>query len=287
MLTIVVCVKLVPDVAEVRIDPVHHTLMRQGVAGMLNPFDEFAVEEGIRIRETSGGEVVAISMGPPVAEKALQTCLAMGVDKAYLLTDDLLAGSDTLATAFALSKAISKLGFDLILCGHESTDSSTGHVGPELAEHLGVPQVTFADRIWVDEPNRRLVVRKETENGHRTIQCSIPAVVSVVKGINVPRSPCGLVDSSKVQYLDASFLECSSELLGADGSPTQVVRIEACRLRRPAGVVIDSKLPAAERLRIITSGGILAKGSTPPAFDNPEKAAEAAVDFILRCIGEE
>jgi electron transfer flavoprotein beta subunit len=282
-LKIVVCVKQVPQTEQVRIDQQTNTLVREGVDSMLNPFDEFAVEEALRIGDLYGGEIAVVTMGPPQAERALATCCAMGANRGYLLSDACLAGSDTLATAFALSRLIKKIGFDLILCGQESTDSSTGQVGPEIAEFLDIPQVTFASRIdFVDKSETgRLSVQRETDRGYQTIQTSLPALITVVKGINQPREPLASHNAAVVTKLDASSLGCSRDRLGAEGSPTRVVKIEAAVHRERERVLIDSKLPASVRLQQLITGGIGRKENAVKIHGSSAEAVERAADFIV------
>ena len=186
---IIVCVKQVPEITEVKIDPVTHTLVREGVPSILNPFDEFAVEEALRIREKHGGEVTAVTMGPPQAREALIKCLAMGADRAILLTDRAFAGADTWATAYTLSLAIKRLEHDIILCGKQAIDGDTAQVGPELAENLGIPQITFVKKVEVDEKSRKVLVHRETEDGYEVIECRLPVLLTAIKGLNEPRLP--------------------------------------------------------------------------------------------------
>ena len=142
-MNIIVCIKQVPDTSEVRIDPVTNTIIREGVPAIINPFDENAIEEALRLREQHGGKVTVLSMGPPQAETALREALAMGADEAMLITDRCFAASDTLATSYVLSTAIRTLGdYDLILCGKQAFDGDTAQVPPGIAEQLGIPQVT-------------------------------------------------------------------------------------------------------------------------------------------------
>jgi len=284
---IVVCVKQVPETSEVKIDPKTNILVREGVPSILNPFDEFSVEEGLRIREKFGGEVAVISMGPPQAEEALKNCLAMGADKAYLLTDPCLAGSDTLATSFALAQLIKWLGFDLIFCGQETTDSSTGQVGPELAEHLGIPQVTFADQVKIYKGDKQVVVRRETDKGYQIIKCSLPLLICVIKGINTPRTPQEKCPPKPVTKLSASSLKCNKNLLGVEGSPTQVIKISPIKLQEYQGFMIDPNLPAQERINLVMSGGIKKKTSSTKLEGEPDKIAQEMLKSILDILGEE
>lgn len=281
-LKVIVCVKQVPQTDKVRINPNTNTLIREGVESILNPFDEFAVEEAVQTREKLGAEVSVVSMGPPQAEEAVKTCLAMGADKGYLLSDPCLIGSDTLATSFALSRVIRKLGFDLILCGQETTDSSTGQVGPELAEFLGIPQVTFASKIdFVTEGGAKgIVVKRETDRGFQIIKSTLPVLVSVIKGINTPREPRECCCAASMFRLDASYLNCDRERLGADGSPTQVYKITTVMHRKRQHVMLDGKVPAHERLQYLITGGITKKDNSMKLHDSAAEAAGKTVDFI-------
>ena len=146
-LKILVFVKQVPEIADVKVDPETGTIIREGVPSILNPFDEYAVEEALRIREKHQGEVIIVSMGPPQASEAIRKCLAMGADRGILLTDRAFAGSDTWATARVLSEMAQKLGFDLIICGKQAIDGDTAQVGPQVAEKLNLPQITYAETI--------------------------------------------------------------------------------------------------------------------------------------------
>ncbi|MBU2699573.1 electron transfer flavoprotein alpha/beta subunit, partial [Sporomusaceae bacterium BoRhaA] len=146
----VVCVKQVPDTTEVKIDPVTNTLVRQGVPSIVNPFDKNALEAALQLKEKNGGKVTVVSMGPPQAKDALKECLAMGADEAYLVSDRAFGGADTLATSYTLAAALKKLGkFDLILCGKQAIDGDTAQVGPEMAEHLGIAQITCCSKFEV------------------------------------------------------------------------------------------------------------------------------------------
>ena len=188
-MNVVVCIKQVPGTTEVGIDPKTNTLVREGVKSILNPFDAYALEEGVRIEEQHGGKVTAISMGPPQAEEALRDAIAAGADEAILLSDGAFAGSDTLATSFVLAKACAKIAdYDLIICGRQTIDGDTGQVGPELAENLGIPFVAYVSKIE-EIKDGRMRVRRMIEEGYEVIEMSLPGVITVVKEINVPRLP--------------------------------------------------------------------------------------------------
>ena len=226
---IVACIKQVPEISEVMIDPKTHTLKREGVPSIVNPFDENAVEEGLRIKEKYSGELIVITMGPPQAEEALRKCLAMGADEAILISDKDFAGSDTLATAYTLSLVIKQLKADLIICGKQAIDGDTAQVGPELAEQLGIPQITYVKKVEIPEDKKRIILHKETDDGYEIIQCKLPVLITVLKILNEPRYPSirGILTAKKkeVRVMKANDLEANYTMLGADGSPTQVVNI--------------------------------------------------------------
>jgi electron transfer flavoprotein beta subunit len=228
---LVVCIKQVPAITEVKIDPKTGTLIREGVPCEVNPDDKHAVEEAIKLRERYGGKVTVISMGPPQADEALREILAMGVDEAILLTDKAFAGADTLATAFTLGSAIKALkpGYGLVFCGREATDGDTAQTGPQLAECLGVPQITYVKRIEVNAKTRKIVADRSLEDGYERIEAPMPALVTVVRDLNKPRYPSvgGIVDAyreRKVRLVKPRDVGLSEENIGLSGSPTQVKR---------------------------------------------------------------
>lgn len=226
---IVACIKQVPEISEVMIDPKTHTLKREGVPSILNPFDENAVEEGLRIKEAYSGELIVITMGPSQAGEALKRCLAMGADEAILISDQAFAGSDTLATAYTLSLVIKQLKPDLIICGKQAIDGDTAQVGPELAEQLGIPQITYVRKVEIPEDKKNIILHKETDDGYEIIQCKLPVLITVLKILNEPRYPSirGILAAKKkeIKVVKADDLKAKLSFLGADGSPTQVVNI--------------------------------------------------------------
>ena len=278
---VIVCVKQVPETTEVQIDPETKTMVRGGVPSIVNPFDEFAVEEGIRIRERYGGKVTVISMGPPQAEEALKTCLAMGADEGILLCDMLLMGSDTLATSYALSKVIEQLEFEIILCGQQAIDGDTGQVGPGIAENLSIPQVTYVSKVMINDSGKRVTVHRETEEGYVVIECKLPVLLAVSKGINEPRSPSEEVLIRPISKLAVADLACDPNRLGMEGSPTQVMEIFPPELRKRGEFIIDSSLPASERIRLILSGGIEEKKGGIMLEREPAKIAEKVAKYIF------
>ena len=231
-MNITVCVKQVPATNEIRMDPVTNTIIREGIESILNPFDTYAVEEAIRLKErfgTSGvWKLTSISMGIPAAASILKETISLGFDEAYLLSDRALAGADTIATAKALTAGIRKTGMpDLILCGKMASDGDTAQVGPMIAEMLSIPHVTDIAEI-LDLKNDILSCRRMTDDGYSTISIHLPALITVVKEINVPRLPsiAGMLHghSTAIPMIHADELDVSKEQLGLSGSPTQVVR---------------------------------------------------------------
>lgn len=224
-MSILVCVKQVPDTTEIRIDPATNTLIRSGVPSIVNPFDAYALETAVRLKERTGGTVTVISMGPAQAAAALRECLSVGADRAVLVTDRAFGGSDTLATSYILSGAIRYLGgFDIIFCGKQAIDGDTGQVGPEIAEHLGLAQVTYVcDVSWEDGT---LVAKRENEGGHEYIQPQLPAVLTVIKTDYEPRYPTikskMAANKAKIETITAAELNLNAEHIGLKGSPTKV-----------------------------------------------------------------
>lgn len=225
---IAVCVKQVPATNEVKMDPVTNTIIREGVESALNPFDSHALEEALAIKEKLGGEILVISMGIPSVEEMLRDTLALGADKALLLTDRAFAGADTLATAYALAKGIEKAGgADIILCGKMATDGDTAQVGPMLAEMLAIPQIT--DVIEIEALDKKtLTCTKVIDEGQEKLKAPLPCLITVVKDINIPRLPSvkGMrrAAGAEVLILGAADIGAEEEKIGLKGSPTQVVR---------------------------------------------------------------
>jgi len=247
MLRIVVCIKQVPDteeLARVRINPATNTIVREGVKSIINPFDENAIEEALRIKEKKGALVTCISMGPPQAKEALRKALAMGVDRAFLISDPSFAGSDTWATSFVLSQAIRKIGeFDLIITGKQAIDGDTAQVGPELAELLGIPQVTYVRKLEIEDG--KMKAERVLEDYFEVVQVKLPALVTVTKEINQPRYPSlkGLLNARKmdIPVLTNKDLNLPEDKIGLDGSPTRVVRVFTPE-PPPKGEIIEGNL---------------------------------------------
>ncbi len=234
-MNIIVCIKQVPDTTEVKIDPETNTLVRDGVSAVMNPFDKYAVEEGVRLRERYGGKVTALTMGPARAEEILKEAISTGVDEGVLLSDRVFAGSDTWATSYILAKAIEKLGhFDVIICGKQASDGDTAQVGPGISAHLDIPQVTYVRKIRQKDGNR-FTVERLVEEGFEVIEVNMPCLFTVVKEINEPRLPSlkGIMKAKKqeIKTLTNEDLGINPDLLGLKGSPTRVIKTFTPSLR--------------------------------------------------------
>jgi len=228
---VIVCIKQVPETTDVSINPETNTLVRDGVDSIINPFDMYAIEEAIRLKEKFSAETYVISMGPPQAEAALREALSMGIDQAVHLSDRAYAGSDTWSTSLILAKAIEKLGdFDLVLCGKQASDGDTAQVGPGIATHIDLPQATYVRKIdAVDQKKKTIQVERLLEEGIEKIELDLPALLTVVKEINDPRLPSlrGKMKAKKqeIPVWTHDQLGLKEEEIGLSGSPTQVVKI--------------------------------------------------------------
>jgi electron transfer flavoprotein beta subunit len=228
-MNIVVCLKQVPGTTEVKIDPQTNTLIRQGIENIINPFDTYALEEGVRLKEKHGGKVTVITMGPPQAEAALREAVSLGADETILLSDRAFAGADTWATAYTLSMAMAKIKtYDLVICGRQTIDGDTGQVGPELAEMLERPFIAYVSHIE-EIRDGYLRVKRMTEEGHEVIETTLPAVITVAKEINVPRLPSlrGIMKSKSatIQTWGIKELGADAGKAGLAGSSTQVIKV--------------------------------------------------------------
>lgn len=227
----IVCIKQVPDTTEVRVDPETNTLIREGVPATVNPFDLYAVEEALLLKEKFGGEVIAISMGPPQAEEALREVISMGVDKAILISDRKFAGSDSWATSLTLAAAIRKIGsFDIIFTGKQAADGDTAQVGPGIAEFLDIPQATFVRKVdELNIENRIIRLQSMWEEGSELLELPLPCLITTVKELNEPRLPSlrGKLTAKKAEIPIWTFddLAVEEKHVGLAGSPTQVIKV--------------------------------------------------------------
>jgi len=226
---IIVCIKQVPETTSVKISKDTNTLMREGVKSIINPFDMYAIEEGLRIKERFGGRISAVSMGPPQAEEALREVVSYGVDDAFLLSDRAFAGADTLATSRTLAEGIKKIGvFDLIICGKQAIDGDTAQVGPGIAEKLDIPFVAFVRKIR-EINNHSIKVERMMDDGYGVMEMTLPSLITVVKEINEPRMP-SLRGKMKAKSIDIPTwglvdLEIGEDKVGLKGSATQVIKV--------------------------------------------------------------
>jgi electron transfer flavoprotein beta subunit len=251
---IVVCIKQVPDTTEVKIDPATNTLIRQGVASISNPFDTYAIEEAVRIREKLGeGKLTVLSMGPPQAEAALREALAVGADEAVLISGAAFAGGDTWATSLTLSLAVRKLAPDLVLAGKQTTDGDTGQVGPGLACHLDWPAACCVSRIR-EIAKGRAVVECLMDTGKEAVEVDLPAVLTMVKEINEPRLPSlkGKMKAKKavIAVWSEADIGADPELIGLKGSTTMVSGV-FCPAGREGGERIEAETPSEAAKKII------------------------------------
>ena len=223
---IIVCIKQVPNTTEIKIDPVKNTLIRDGVPSIINPDDKTAIEVALRLKEKHGAEVVVLTMGPLQAEKALREALAMGADQAYLLSDRAFAGSDTLATSTIIAAAVKKLGADLVLCGRQAIDGDTAQVGPQIAEHLDIPQITYAAAVDYDEERETIIVKRQFEDRYQTLEAKGLCLITVLSTLGTPRymNVWDMVaqDEKEIGIITFADLDLDKANIGLGGSPTKV-----------------------------------------------------------------
>jgi electron transfer flavoprotein beta subunit len=226
-MNIIVCLKQVPDTNEVKIDPVRGTLIREGVPSIINPDDKNALEEALRIKdENEDVKVTVLSMGPPQAEIALVEAIAMGADEAILLSDRAFAGSDTWATSTAIAAGIKAIGdYDMIFCGRQAIDGDTAQVGPQIAEHLNIPQITYVEELKLE--NGKVRAKRALEDGYFVVESEYPVLITAIKELNEPRYPSirGIYEGfngGKIRVLSAKDVNADINNIGLDGSPTQV-----------------------------------------------------------------
>lgn len=230
----IVCIKSVPDTNTVQINPETNTLQREQAGSIINPFDLYAIEEALRLQEAHGGTVTVLSMGPPQAEKELREALAMGCNRAVLLSSPEFAGADTWATSYTLALAIRQLApFDVVLCGRQAIDGDTGQVGPGLAAQLGISQVTYVSKIReIDLAGSSITVERMLEEGTEVLEARLPAVLAVLKDINQPRYPTPR-SIRRAQHAEIDkwgadhFPDADQTRFGLNGSPTRVKRVES------------------------------------------------------------
>ncbi|MBW8301222.1 MAG: electron transfer flavoprotein subunit beta/FixA family protein [Hydrogenophaga sp.] len=246
---IVVCIKQVPDSAQIRVHPVTNTIMRQGVPTIINPFDLFSLEEALRMRDAHGGEVTVLTMGPPMASDSLRKALTFGADRAVLLTDRFFAGSDTLATSFALSAAIERIGQlygrpDVIFAGKQTIDGDTAQVGPGIAKRLDLLQLTYVAKIASVEPSaREITVERRAEGGTQVLKTRLPCLITMLEGTNEIRRGTlnDALRAARAAVVTWNAADAGIEDMtkcGLRGSPTVVKRVFAPTARQEKAVMV-------------------------------------------------
>jgi len=240
---IVVSIKQVPATNDAKIDPETKRIIREGQKAIMNPFDTYAVEEGVRLKEKFGGEVIAITMGPPKAEAVLREAISVGADRGILLSDGAFAGSDTWATSYVLAKAIEKIGdVDLVICGKQAIDGDTAQVGPGIAAHLDWMQATYVMAVESVETSS-ITVKRMHEDGYDVCELQLPAVLTVVKDINTPRVPTlkGRLAAQKyeIPVWKPEDIGADHDKIGLKGSPTRVVKTQAPDPRKASTIRIE------------------------------------------------
>lgn len=289
----IVCIKQVPEVADIRFDSETKTIIREGVPTVVNPFDRRALAEAIRLREKFGGEVVVITMGPAQARDALVECLGAGADRALHLLDRAFAGSDTLATARTLALALAREKFDLIFCGKYSVDAETGQVGPELAEILDIPHVTGATKLEISEDSRVATVERETDNGFETLEVDLPVLLTaaerLIRPIKVKEPQIEAGRAKPIEEISAAELSSDLSIFGSSGSPTWVTEIRSLARAREVefieGATIDEK---AARLvdRLIRRGALTEGGTKRGPGIAPETATDSPAEREVWVVAE-
>lgn len=235
---IVVCIKQVPNTNEVKLDPVKGTLIRDGVPSIINPDDKAGLEAALQIKDETGAEVSVISMGPPQADAVLREALAMGADKAYLVTDRAFGGADTLATSSTLAAAIKKLDYDLIITGRQAIDGDTAQVGPQISEHLNIPNISYAEEIKVN--GNKVTVKRQYEDRYHVLTAQMPCLITALGEMNSPRymTPGGIFDAYREKEITVwtrADVDIDDSMIGLKGSPTKVAQSFPKSLK-PAGV---------------------------------------------------
>jgi len=251
-MNIIVCIKQVPNTTNVKIDPETNTLIREGVESIINPFDTYAIEEAVRLKEKLGGKVTVITMGPPQAESALKEAISLGCDEGILISDRAFAGSDTWATSYTLAMAARKIkDFHVIICGKQASDGDTAQVGPGISAHLDIPQVTYVKKIE-EIDSQKAKVERMMEEGYEVIETPLPAVITVVKEINEPRMPSlkGKMKAKKAEVIKwaAKDINCDAKCIGLEGSPTKVVKIFTPPPRKGGEILQGATSDVAEKL---------------------------------------
>lgn len=252
-MNIVVCIKQVPDTTEIKLDPVKGTLIRDGVPSIMNPDDKAGLEEALKLKDKYNANITVITMGPPQAEAILREAYAMGVDRAILLTDRKFGGADTLATSNTLAAALRKIDADLIIAGRQAIDGDTAQVGPQIAEHLDLPQVSYVKEMEYDSNDKSLTIKRAVEDGYYLVNVKLPALVTVLTEANQPRymRVHGIVEAfdKPIETWGFDDIEIDEAIIGLKGSPTNVKK-SFTKGAKQAGKVFDN-LDTKEAVNLI------------------------------------
>ena len=240
-MNIVVCIKQVPNTNEVKLDPVTGTLIRDGVPSIINPDDKAGLEAALRLKDATGAHVTVVSMGPPQADAVLREAMAMGADDAVLVTDRAFGGADTLATSTTIAVALKKIPYDLIITGRQAIDGDTAQVGPQIAEHLNIPNVSYAEEIQVEGDT--VTVKRQYEDRYHVVKVKMPCLITALSELNQPRymTPGGIFDAyreKKVTVWGLNDIEVDTDKIGLKGSPTRVFKSFPKSLKA-AGTVVQ------------------------------------------------
>lgn len=248
-MNIVVCVKQVPNTNEVKLDPKTGTLIREGVPSIMNPDDKAGLEAALQLKDNNGAHVTVVSMGPPQADAVLREAMAMGADEAYLVTDRAFGGADTLATSTTIAAAVKKIPFDLIITGRQAIDGDTAQVGPQIAEHLGIPNISYAEDIKVEGDS--VTVKRQYEDRYHIVKTKLPCLITALGDMNKPRymTPGGIFDAyqHEVNVITRKDIDVDDSVIGLKGSPTRVAQSFPKQLKGSGTVVTpDDAESAAE-----------------------------------------
>ena len=267
-MNILVCIKQVPDTTEIKIDPVTNTLIRDGVPSIVNTFDTYALETAVKLKDADPTtKIVVATMGPEQAKEALKSCLSVGADQAYLASDRAFGGSDTLATGYVLSCTVKEIEkregkpFDLIFCGKQAIDGDTAQVGPQLAEVLNYPQLTYATEVSL--ANGKVRARRETEDGYEVVEASMPALITVTKTAYEPRYASVkskmAANRAVIGVLTAADFEIDTTRSGLKGSPTKVKKTFVPQ-KKKGGVKIQEEtadLAVSKLTALLSDAGVI------------------------------
>ncbi|HSO43275.1 MAG TPA: electron transfer flavoprotein subunit beta/FixA family protein [Rhodospirillales bacterium] len=274
----VVCIKQVPDSAQIRVHPVTNTIMRQGVPTIINPYDLYALEEALRVRDAFGGTVSVITMGPPMAEAALRKALAFGADRAVLMTDRIFAGSDTLATSYVLSQGIMRLAaetpVDIVFAGKQTIDGDTAQVGPGIARRLNLNQLTYVEKIERLDPKAdEIVVHRRAEGGVHVLRTELPCLITMLEGSN----------SIRFASMDDMFRAARAEITVWSAAEAGIEDQTRCGLRGSPTVVrkVFAPKPRQEKAKVIDTAGLSAAEAAPKVIETLLAADRKLADHLV------